>query len=152
MLIKLFLLATFILLQSCSSTLVGEKLENSFDTIDNSTFSANNIKEQKKSNEIKNIKSIKMGTRMKKKEKDNKTQENSKFYKDSVANESSVLINNVNYNPQPYRIILKLSGANPSAPAQSVTKALIKAGVKFEVEKIERVDEKILLNNKSMKR
>ena len=42
------------------------------------------------------------------------------------------------FNPQPYRIIIKLSGANPSAPAESVTKALRKAGIQFEVEKIER--------------
>ena len=42
------------------------------------------------------------------------------------------------FKPQPYRIIIKLSGANPSAPAESVTKALRKAGIQFEVEKIER--------------
>ena len=34
---------------------------------------------------------------------------------------------------------IKLSGANPSAPAESVTKALRKAGVSFSVEKIERI-------------
>ncbi|HJN35477.1 MAG: hypothetical protein AB8E87_00990 [Prochlorococcus sp.] len=40
---------------------------------------------------------------------------------------------------QPYRIIIKLSGADPSAPAEAVTEALRKAGVLFEVETIERV-------------
>ena len=39
----------------------------------------------------------------------------------------------------PYRIIIKLSGANPSSPSEIVTNALIKAGVEFEVEMIERV-------------
>ena len=44
------------------------------------------------------------------------------------------------FKPQPYRITIKLSGANPSAPAETVTKALRRAGVNFEVERIERVD------------
>ena len=51
-----------------------------------------------------------------------------------------------------YRIILKLSGANPSAPAETVTAALRKAGIEFEVEKIERFDEKILLKDSTLKR
>ena len=56
------------------------------------------------------------------------------------------------FKPQPYRIIIKLSGANPSAPAETVTSALRKAGIIFEVEKIERYEEKSLLDLQSMKR
>ena len=56
------------------------------------------------------------------------------------------------FNPQPYRIILRLSGANPSAPAETVTRALRKAGVEFEVEKIERFDENNLSKGTSLKR
>ena len=52
------------------------------------------------------------------------------------------------FNPQPYRIILRLSGANPSAPAETVTKALRNAGVIFEVEKIERFEKSSSLNKK----
>ena len=48
-------------------------------------------------------------------------------------------LNKITFTPQPYRITIKLSGANPSAPAESVTKALRKAGISFLVEKIERV-------------
>ncbi len=44
------------------------------------------------------------------------------------------------FNPQPYRIIINLSGADPSAPAEEVTKALRLAGVQFHVEKIERIE------------
>ena len=44
----------------------------------------------------------------------------------------------VKFSPQPYRIIIRLSGANPSAPAETVTRALRDAGIIFEVEKIER--------------
>ncbi len=43
--------------------------------------------------------------------------------------------------PRPYRITIKLSLADPSAPAEAVTKALRMAGVSFEVEMIERLEE-----------
>ncbi len=39
----------------------------------------------------------------------------------------------------PYRVTLKLPGADPSAPAEVVTRALRAAGVSFEVETIERI-------------
>ena len=51
-----------------------------------------------------------------------------------------------------YRIILRLSGSNPSAPAETVTEALRTAGVQFEVEKIERFDEEDLSKDSSFKR
>ena len=41
--------------------------------------------------------------------------------------------------PAPYRVTIKLPAADPSAPAEVVTKALRAAGVSFEVETIERV-------------
>ncbi|MFQ6537558.1 MULTISPECIES: hypothetical protein [Aphanothece] len=41
--------------------------------------------------------------------------------------------------PAPYRITIKLSGADPAAPAEAVTQALRAAGVPFEVEMIERM-------------
>ena len=43
--------------------------------------------------------------------------------------------------PLPYRVVLKLPAADPSAPAEAVTKALRAAGLPFEVETIERVQE-----------
>ncbi len=53
------------------------------------------------------------------------------------------------FNPQPYRIIIRLSETNPSAPAETVTTVLRDAGVVFEIEKIERLDERSFLNNPS---
>jgi hypothetical protein len=41
--------------------------------------------------------------------------------------------------PFPYRITLRLPQADPSAPAEAVTRALRTAGIPFEVETIERV-------------
>lgn len=40
---------------------------------------------------------------------------------------------------EPYRITIRLSGADPSAPAEAVTRALRKADVRFAVERIERI-------------
>jgi hypothetical protein len=42
-------------------------------------------------------------------------------------------------NPAPYRVTLRLPGADPAAPAEVVTRALRAAGVAFEVETIERM-------------
>ena len=41
--------------------------------------------------------------------------------------------------PQPYRITIRLSAADPSAPAEVVTRSLREAGIGFEVETIERI-------------
>ena len=41
--------------------------------------------------------------------------------------------------PAPYRVTIRLPEADPSAPAEVVTKALRAAGVPFEVETIERM-------------
>ncbi|MCP9886595.1 hypothetical protein KBY96_01385 [Cyanobium sp. ATX 6A2] len=43
--------------------------------------------------------------------------------------------------PAPYRLTLRLSGADPAAPAEAVTQALRAAGLVFEVEVIERIPE-----------
>lgn len=41
--------------------------------------------------------------------------------------------------PAPYRITIQLPAADPAAPAEAVTEALRAAGVRFEVEMIERI-------------
>ena len=72
--------------------------------------------------------------------------------KDRLSQKSTKSINKIIFNPQPYRIILRLSGANPSAPAETVTEALRKAGVQFVVEKIERFTDENFSKNTSLKR
>ena len=81
-----------------------------------------------------------------------RSKESSMSNKASFNKNSTKSIKKLIFNPQPYRIILKLSGANPSAPAETVTEALRKAGVDFEVEKIELIDETKLLKDSSFKR
>tara|TARA_B100000945_G_scaffold262481_1_gene221040 strand:- start:49 stop:504 length:456 start_codon:yes stop_codon:yes gene_type:complete len=151
MFVGLFLTVTLIPLQSCSNTLIGEKLENSFDIIENPTISenTNNVKTQNKPNEIKKIK-------LSKQDNENVQVPQTKNYqisnKDRLSQKTTKSKKKVIFNPQPYRIILKLSAADPSAPAETVTATLRKAGVEFEVEKIERFDEKSLLKDSSLKR
>ena len=57
MFIRLFLIVIFFPLQSCSNTLIGEKLENSFDTNENAIISEKINNKPKKSYEMPKIKS-----------------------------------------------------------------------------------------------
>ena len=156
MVLRLFLIASFISLQSCSNTLIGEKLENSFDTTENSLISEKptKVKVQKKVSKIKKVRSTKKDDEEENKNvQENLLKNNFISTKDrSSIQKTTKSTRKVIFNPQPYRIILKLSGANPSAPAETVTEALRKAGVQFEVEKIERFDEKNLIRDSSLKR
>ena len=142
-------------LQSCSKTPIGEKLENSFDIIENPILSPSTteIQVQKKLKKIRKNESSKNVNEEENQDiQVNITKNNLISNNDRSRQESTKSIKKVIFNPQPYRIILKLSGANPSAPAETVTNALRKAGVEFEVEKIERFDDKSLLKDSSFKR
>ena len=155
MLIRFFLLLALIPLQSCSNTLIGEKLENSF-VISESPNMLEKTSKEKVENKFTDIKVIK-STEKDDMEKNVNVQKKIKKInlianKDRPSQKSTNSIKKVIFKPQPYRIILRLSGANPSAPAETVTEALIKAGVEFEVEKIERFNEKKLLKDSSLKR
>ena len=144
--IRSFLIVTLFPLQSCSNTLIGEKLENSFDlTEDPSTSEKTNNKPQKRNEKSKN-------KQINKENKNNIVKENLITNKDRLSQKTNKSIKKIIFNPQPYRIILRLSGANPSAPAETVTEALRKAGVQFEVEKIERFEEENFSKNTSLKR
>jgi hypothetical protein len=45
----------------------------------------------------------------------------------------------LNQPQEPYRITIRLSGADPAAPAEAVTRVLRNADVRFAVERIERI-------------
>ena len=157
--IRLILIVVSLLVQSCSNTVIGNKLENSFDRDDLQTFDTDIIQENveekvevKKSKRIKSDQNIILGEKnIVQLEKDNRKIRQQK----DIKKKDEKLARNQDlekFKPQPYRIILKLSGANPSAPAETVTKALRKAGVEFEVEKIERFNGDLLLRSSSSKR
>ena len=144
-------MGTLFLLQSCSNTLIGKKLENSFDITENLKIS------EKTNNNLQNVnEKINVKPTIKEDKKENDfdkiIKENSISNNDRFNQKPTKSIKKKTFNPQPYRIILRLSGANPSAPAETVTEALRKAGVQFEVEKIERFEEENSSKNTSIKR
>ena len=151
--IRSFLIVTLFSLQSCSNTLIGEKLESSFDSMEKPrTPEKTNIKPQKPNEKTKIKSRNKVERKENEKDLGNIVKENSISNKDRLSKKTTKSKKKTIFNPQPYRIILRLSGANPSAPAETVTEALRTAGVQFEVEKIERFDEEDLSKDSSFKR
>ena len=146
-------MVSLLALQACSNTLIGEKLESSFEIVENPKTSENTNNKPQKPKEKTKIKSIlKDDKKENKKAFANIVKENSISNKDRLSKKSIKSKKKIIFNPQPYRIILRLSGANPSAPAETVTEALRTAGVQFEVEKIKRFDEEDLSKDSSFKR
>tara|TARA_Y100001968_G_scaffold312824_1_gene336391 strand:+ start:442 stop:948 length:507 start_codon:yes stop_codon:yes gene_type:complete len=128
------------LLQSCSQSQIGKKLSESFDMevndpnsvqlLDKSLNNSDVINQNERNNSVQDS--------IRKKDaivSNDRKKTNQRKYKSITSKKQPI-----KFTPQPYRITIKLSGANPSSPAESVTNALIKAGVRFEVERIERID------------
>tara|TARA_Y100001968_G_scaffold275091_1_gene268633 strand:- start:7140 stop:7637 length:498 start_codon:yes stop_codon:yes gene_type:complete len=134
-----------LLLQGCSLDNFSYKLSNSFDypeEIKRENTIDNLLEKNQSKNSMKNIKEEVLLMRKEKTSNIKKKIIKSKKQEEIKKNESTKVakynLKVAKFKPQPYRIIIKLSGANPSAPAERVTKALRQAGIKFEVEKIER--------------
>ena len=151
--IRLLLIVSLLPLQACTNTLIGKKLEDSFDSTNNSKTLIKSSNTPKKTNQKSEIKS--------RIQEDIKVNENDLVYTtkaNPLSNGGRLTqkpiksIKKTIFDPQPYRIIIKLSGANPSAPAETVTEALREAGVQFEVEKIERFYEENFSKDASLKR
>ena len=153
MFLRLFLIVLLLPFQSCSNTLIGEKLENSFDTNENIKISEKTNNKPQKTNDVLMKNPVFKDDNLENKRiigKISKADPISK--KDRLVQKPRKLTKEILFNPQPYRIILRLSGANPSAPAETVTEALRKAGVQFEVEKIERFDDGDLPKDRFLQR
>tara|TARA_B100000700_G_C14766637_1_gene724695 strand:+ start:369 stop:878 length:510 start_codon:yes stop_codon:yes gene_type:complete len=139
-----------LLLQACSSDQIGKQLASNFEdpqdspSIDRSENESNKELSLSKKNKDKTEK--KEGRENLKKNKESKAalamkNKNSReVVKTNSLEVSSFKKGFTSFKPKPYRIIIKLFGANPSAPAEIVTNVLRKAGIEFEVEKIERVN------------
>ena len=143
------LLILFSFLQSCSSSQLGLRLSNNFDYPSDSPSQKEDLNEEKK-------KEYELEKLVGKKQKQfKKTLSNSNEINQQIKNDLNNKQNIENkpqsafitprikakikkFKPQPYRIIIRLSSANPAAPAEAVTKVLREAGIEFEVEKIER--------------
>ncbi len=134
-----FVPSFFLLIQSCSQTPIGQELSDSFDSPIETKVQNDSLSEEGKTasktkvlNE-QNEKTLSL-EKINKKRETRITQKKSDYQFKASEKKSS-------FNPQPYRITIKLSAANPSAPAESVTKALRLAGVEFEVEMIQLIQD-----------
>ena len=124
----------FFLLQACSDSQFEKRHADSFDTPLKADISLDKV-EDPKSNPSSSIEEIKDSDVRQAREVKAKNQ-----LKTSLRRSKK-------FTPHPYRIIIQLSGTNPSAPAEAVTTVLRNAGVVFEIEKIERLDGSPSFNN-----
>ena len=147
-------LAGVLLLGGCSGTPFGEQLSRSFSTppaaaplAEQSAASTTNTTAQNTTDQSNRDQSNNPDQASKADRTQNPDQGNnpdpSKLAKSSgtkaKAPAAKVLPAPVTLAPAPYRVTIKLPAADPSAPAEAVTKALRSAGLAFEVETIERV-------------
>ena len=154
--IRLFvlsLLPLLMLLQACDGTPFGQRLSESFDSQagdvspagtqadPDTSVVADKGKQQSKVNENENDKPTasvsKDGDATESDESDRKS-EREQPPAPAVATDSP----KPRSTPErtlPYRIMIRLSAADPAAPAEGVTEALRRAGIGFEVETIEKV-------------
>ncbi len=140
-----FIGLVFLGMQACASSELAQKLSNSFDTSLGTDGTTNLID---KKNSIAG--EFRVDSPQTSQERTNSNE--NKINKVDISQGRQVITKpfkkqpyktkakEVFFSPQPYRIIIRLSGANPSAPAETVTKALRNAGILFEVERIERFE------------
>ncbi len=132
-----FLPFIFLLVQSCGQSEIGQQLAESFDAPLDPT--PKKELEEKRERLSVNSKSFNKKKKVQKVIASSKNKEVLlQISKDQKRTRPEEKV--IPFTPQPYRITIKLSAANPSAPAETVTKALRKAGIRFEVERIELVE------------
>ncbi len=127
----------FSFLQSCAGTNFGKRLTNSFDIPLQDSDSLNNMGNRKidKDNQLDN----KGNNQLVKKDVELKSN-NISYSSNEIKKVESSYKDSKSFKLKPYRIIIRLYEVDPSAPAQIVTSALRDAGVRFEVERIEKFD------------
>ena len=138
---RLTWLVPLVLLQGCAGTPLAERLETSFGAQDAALLTApDTVVERQAARSV----------------QANPTDSDSAI-KDSVSPSAELpdaetsASNPIPSNPtpsdppssnqpqEPYRITIRLSGADPAAPAEAVTRVLRNADVSFAVERIERI-------------
>ncbi len=144
--LKFFCMGLFFLgIQSCANSELAQKLSNSFDSSLETATTITSI-DKKNSAELELTNEPQQRSQAPKKSYDTLgkkvgiSQSGQSIPKKLKKTSPKAKAKEVSFSPQPYRIIIRLSGANPSAPAETVTKALRNAGILFEVERIERFE------------
>jgi hypothetical protein len=152
---RLTWLVPLVLLQGCAGTPLAERLERSFGSVDtvvetqparsdDTTSTGSKIKDSASpaadGSDLNNPDGVlKKGTATTKAPEPSVELETSAPSPSSPSNPPKPKSPPSNQPQEPYRITIRLSGADPAAPAEAVTRVLRNADVRFAVERIERI-------------
>ena len=131
---RLTWLVPLVLLQGCAGTPLAERLETSFGAQDAALLTAPDTVVEKQA--ARSVQANPTGSAIK-----DSVSPASELpeVETSAANPTPSDPPSSNQPQEPYRITIRLSGADPAAPAEAVTRVLRNADVSFAVERIERI-------------
>ena len=131
---RLTWLVPLVLLQGCAGTPLAERLETSFGAPDTEFLMAPDTVVERQA--TRSVKANPMGSAI----KDSVSPAAAlPDVETSASNPTPSNPPSSNQPQEPYRITIRLSGADPAAPAEAVTRVLRNADVSFAVERIERI-------------
>lgn len=150
------LMPLLLALQACSGTTFGERLADSFDSpgapaaaeetasskVEQEANSAVKEPERAEDQPVKNKATAAKTSEEQASEAKTSEQEDEETDPSEAKTpqeKTNVQPNPIPAEPRPYRITIRLAAADPAAPAESVTDALRRAGIGFEVETIEKI-------------
>ena len=150
------LMPLLLALQACSGTTFGERLADSFDSpgapaaaeetassnVEQEATSAVKEPERAEDQPVKNKATAAKTSKAQTSEAKTSEQEDEETDPSEAKTpqeKTNVQPNPMPAEPRPYRITIRLAAADPAAPAESVTDALRRAGIGFEVETIEKI-------------
>lgn len=150
------LMPLLLALQACSGTTFGERLADSFDSpgapaaaeetasskVEQEANSAVKEPERAEDQPVKNKATAAKTSEEQTSEAKTSEQEDEETDPSEAKTpqeKTNVQPNPIPAEPRPYRITIRLAAADPAAPAESVTDALRRAGIGFEVETIEKI-------------
>ena len=131
---RLTWLVPLVLLQGCAGTPLAERLETSFGAQDAALLTAPDTVVERQA--ARSVQANPMGSAI----KDSVSPATElPEVETSASNPTPSDPPSSNQPQEPYRITIRLSGADPAAPAEAVTRVLRNADVSFAVERIERI-------------
>ena len=131
---RLTWLVPLVLLQGCAGTPLAERLETSFGAQDAALLTAPDTVVEKQA--ARSVQANPTGSAI-----NNSVSPAAELpdVETSASNPTPSDPPSSNQPQEPYRITIRLSGADPAAPAEAVTRVLRNADVSFAVERIERI-------------
>ena len=149
------LMPLLLALQACSGTTFGQKLADSFDSPATSAGAQQSTDTKQDQDPDIALKEPAKAEDLREKDKAEARSESDaeagpteaaepktikkELTKVQPAKQESAPVRSLPADPRPYRITIRLAAADPAAPAESVTDALRRAGIGFEVETIEKI-------------